>query len=383
MPSHVDGPSGGAESPGELTLAHLAAAALLLVRARLRSWCRLPRPARRLPLRVWVSCAGAVAVISLLTAGLSWLVWQELQRERAVAGGRAAEQARELTRELEADPPLRTLTRELEVTDGRAGRAVAGPAEGDGRGAASGPGGVDLPDQLVAAAAVCLIVLTGVASGALVVRRLSRTSGSGSPGDEPDVDSVDAVPAVTDDVGEQADEPDAVDEPEGEGGIEAVSAAVDGPMADAEEQQPVGREAVAAGAERPALSGYAELGRSFIPGQRIYERRRAPRVAVSIEGRLQWKGGEWPIRVLDLSEGGLRCHVDESGPVRQRLPVARDHVRVAVVLGGRIVSVTGQVAWRRFTTGSTELGVQFGSMPEDDLSRIRQLCFAVAAAGAD
>jgi hypothetical protein len=116
-----------------------------------------------------------------------------------------------------------------------------------------------------------------------------------------------------------------------------------------------------------------------IAGQRIFERRTAPRVDYVHAAELHVRGRVLPVETLDLSESGLRCgaEVASSTPATE-LPKPGDFVRVVFSAADVMVSVSAQVAWQRRIPDGRELGLSFRGLSECDLSAIRAACYGAS-----
>lgn len=375
---------GGQDSVAALpTFSGLAREALRLARARVPRWHpRRAKTGRRLPAAALLRCIAALAIVALLSAGLAWLVWQELEdRELRIGGSGASRAAGPVDRSLEVDPRQRNLTRRPEAAPERAPRAT-----GDGGGRDSGmpvPGsaGKVISGSLLGLAGAGGVLLVGGWAGLVVVRRLSGereleesdrllTQLQGAAEASPEEEVLREAETSADEVrGPQTEPPEVAD-----------------PSAPRLEEEPAERPSVAdeeAALRIPFQAGVAPrpAERSFVPGERIFERRKLERVRVSLSGFLQWKGQDWRITVLDLNETGLRCRIVDGDHQPARPPAERDHIRVAFAAGGSMIAVTGQVAWRRIDAIGTEFGVTLQALPAPVTEQIRSVCSSAALSG--
>jgi hypothetical protein len=87
------------------------------------------------------------------------------------------------------------------------------------------------------------------------------------------------------------------------------------------------------------------------------EQRSADRLALEGAGRVRVRGRWSPMRIVDLSEGGLGCVVDPQVPAERG-----DAAEVELPLDGRTVTVPATVMRRQEAAGGFELGLRFESV---------------------
>ncbi len=115
-----------------------------------------------------------------------------------------------------------------------------------------------------------------------------------------------------------------------------------------------------------------------IAGERLFERRAAPRVDYVHAAELHLRGRVLPITTLDLSESGLRCAAELSSGNPAELPKARDFVRVVFPAAGIMVDVSAQVAWQRCVPDGRQLGLSFRGLSDGHLRAVRAACHGVS-----
>jgi hypothetical protein len=110
--------------------------------------------------------------------------------------------------------------------------------------------------------------------------------------------------------------------------------------------------------------------------ERVYERRRAPRIPVELEGELHWKGGSWPLLVNEVSATGLRFLVEGQpvAPESQQPLAATDAVSLVLTALDQVITINGKVAWRRAEEGATVAGLQFLTLTPEAEAVIVELC---------
>jgi methyl-accepting chemotaxis protein len=100
------------------------------------------------------------------------------------------------------------------------------------------------------------------------------------------------------------------------------------------------------------------------------EQRGLPRVPIHGLTRLRHAGRDHEVRLVDLSESGLRCVVDRSATIR-----LGDTVEVDVPLGeagAQPVSIAATVAHHATDELGTEIGLQFAGVPSEVADRIHR-----------
>ncbi len=102
------------------------------------------------------------------------------------------------------------------------------------------------------------------------------------------------------------------------------------------------------------------------------ERRRYVRVAKTIE--LELRHEEHPIKasMIDLSEGGIRCHLET-----EQLLDPAEIVRARVNLGEGELQVKGEISWIVNEDNSTEMGIKFIELTEKEAQKIRARVYAI------
>jgi hypothetical protein len=95
------------------------------------------------------------------------------------------------------------------------------------------------------------------------------------------------------------------------------------------------------------------------------EARSADRLALQGEGRLHVRGRWWPMRIVDLSEGGLGCVVAPHVAAERG-----DAADVELPLDGQTLTVTATVMRRAEAAGGHELGLRFESVDPAQLLRV-------------
>lgn len=413
----------------ELTLGGLAAEAARLVRARCSAALVRPRPGSaprlarsRTVLRSWIY----VGLIVVLSAGAASLVWQALADLELRSSGQSRTTGADLERRSQTDDQERTLTRRLERdrSAGTSGQTTSGSQAPDA--SASASGGFTVSGPILGFAGSGGVLAAGVGAGLLILRRTRRDSDP-VPGTSADL----SVPPATAEQDELADEAGTADTEEEQDGDATASAddvavepqhidAADGDLADPSAGEAVdalnrppgtgpGHEntrttvarSTGPGGESTApllprqrsaptasvtdalgthlisltdapVAASIKAGSTYDSGQRIFERRQLPRVAVCFKGVLQHKDVEWAVTVLDLSESGLRCRLDDAGT--RQPPKSRDDVRLAFRANGQMIPIRGQVAWRRHDEQGYEVGVAFVTPPGPVAEQLTNLC---------
>jgi hypothetical protein len=111
-----------------------------------------------------------------------------------------------------------------------------------------------------------------------------------------------------------------------------------------------------------------------VAGERLFERRAAPRVDYVHAAELHVRGRALPITILDLSESGLRCGAQPSSCTPAELPKVLQFVRVVFPAAGIMLDVSAQVAWQRCVPDGRQLGLTFRALSEGHLRAIRAAC---------
>lgn len=338
------------------------------------TWLRTHRSA--------LECASLLTAVVVVSMSLSWLSWHATSAAREATGGGAPPAAEstlvaDLTtssvaeRRSGAEPYT---TRRQEHDGAETGRGAAGA----GAPATSGVGG-----EMLSMAAVGAVLLAGLVVARLVLRRYRASAPdaeetAADTGDEHrpadrDEDRAadpDEHPADVPDDEEASGPPDSAGEVPEDPSPDAAAAVPDSDAGDRTD----GPAASTGGGPRrtddyPAGQRYLAEAPTYASRERVYERRAAPRVAYECDGHLRGRQQEAPVTVLDLSETGLRCRSSSTS-----VPKANDYVQVTFPLGGELVTLTGQVSWRRTTADGTDLGVHFQRLSEADSQRLRATC---------
>lgn len=420
-------------APSSPTLRALGREAVRLVVVRLLAATARARhflgAARRAGSRT-VRCLLWTGTVALLTVSLSLAAWKALEDRELRLGGPSADGGVVLEQRSAPVDQERTLTRTVEkgVSAGPKGEADVVDPAASGRSPGADAGFV-LSGKVLGLLGVGCTLAAGAAACLTILRRLTARGRSDRrqppPLPVPDDEALAETREVEDEPGDEHAQ-DATTDVDGPGlaapaeastvlpsSPESVRVAIDGapeipirsegtpqdhPASEAAggavldavdvprrrlETSPVGLET----GSRPSLlaaDGQAltiETPPAYVPGQRIFEQRKAPRVEVCFDGVLQHTTTEWSITVLDLSEDGMRVRLHEDpGGARVRPPKGLDRIRAAFSDAGRLVPVTGQVAWRRYEEGHCLMGVQFGALPPPVLEMVRAICLAEAAA---
>lgn len=105
------------------------------------------------------------------------------------------------------------------------------------------------------------------------------------------------------------------------------------------------------------------------------ERRSAARTMLSGPARLVVDGTECAAALCDISPGGMRVRVEDSGNLKPG-----QYTRIEAPLAGTTVELTGQIAWTRMATPRLlELGIQFGRLSPEAASALKRLLAAGAS----
>lgn len=347
----------------EESFAGLASNAGRLLRARLRRLVRLGLPSGPGHLRAaLVHCAGWLVVVLLVTAALAWTVWQAAVTYRVSVQGPASESVRLLQVSLENVHQIADLERQRErgaapVPDGRA------PGSTDG-GAGGGSGGLKIEGPLLGAIGAGGVLGLGAVAGLVVLRRyrgrleqeLLEPAYDRVGWPEPDADEL---------VPDEVVEPDRF-------GDDSHAADAEPPASWSDRT-----EALKAASERLLRPKVATDDSPVVAAsERVYERRRAPRIPVALAGELHWKGGVWPLLVDEISRTGLRFLVEGQpvAPESQQALAATDGVSIVFSALGADVTVNGKLAWRRAEEGATLAGLQFMTLTPQAEDAIAALC---------
>jgi hypothetical protein len=348
----------------EESLSELARRAARLLRARLRRPRAVVSPGEATPppLRVAVlHCLGPLMAVAMVTVVLAWSVWQVAVNYRLSVAGPASEAVRILEVSLEAARETVDLERQLErdvgrgaaaATDGRAARA-----ESDG----GGGQGLKIEGPLLGAVAAGAVLGVGGLAGLVVLRRYRARLEAEVP--ESAHDLVARSELLLDDIGLEL----------GELAPEAAPATIAAPPATWEERS----SALKAASDRLLHAQVATQDAPvFAASERVYERRRAPRIPVELEGELHWKGGRWPLLVNEISATGLRFLVEGQpvAPDSQQPLAATDAVSIVATALGQVISLNGKVAWRRAEEGATLAGLQFMTLTPEAEAVVAELC---------
>jgi len=294
-----------------------------------------------------------LALITVLSVVVAWLAWNALLDRRLRLGGSATTtsvsfslEAMDTTRQLEADLVRASGSAEAAPgpSDTVAGATAAPPA--------SGGGGLEIDGHVLGGLAAGAALGLGAVVGRIVLRRFRdeleqapQAQATAEDGHRPEHEER-AVETASE---EEQDEPGGVDEDAPDDLSGALGPAVSADLVtvldtsartDAEQAVDRRRET-----ELPDLDDIGQVSGStpatqawqgppqpvYEARERVYERRRAPRVAVRLDGQLHWRGGHWPVTVLDLSDSGLQLTLARrpSAPGRQAPLAAGDHVRVS------------------------------------------------------
>lgn len=327
-----------------------------------------------------------LAVIAILSSVTAWMLWEATVERRVLVGGDAAELRDETT--LLKEPPERRTS--IDSTTARRGGA-AQPADEAPRAAVEQPSAIPGP-ALAAASAGAALVAGGIA-GTVVIRRYRRPRDAQEAPEaawtaDPDrAADDDQVAARRDPVSHRDEEDSRPEQTAGQLGLETefdhLTPAVH--LREAPAEGSVGSGQVEP-ASRRAGAGVAGTGhqptavagsRVQEAGQRVFENRKAPRIPFDGPGQLQWRAGASEVSILDLSEIGLRCRFP-AAVTPGTAPKAPQTVVLAFAVEGRLVDVTGRVAWRKTTSEGIDVGLEFTAMSDDDRQLLRHTCAAAS-----
>ncbi len=99
----------------------------------------------------------------------------------------------------------------------------------------------------------------------------------------------------------------------------------------------------------------------------LHERRRHPRIRRGGEVRLSSPNATVVGTLLDLSEGGVHCLIDNTRPMG-----TTEVLDITVGLESRRITVKGWVAWKRANGRHTELGISFAGLARRDILLIQK-----------
>lgn len=377
------------------SLRELAAEAVGLLRVRMRRR-RAVRPRRldaphRRRRRRRLECLALLALTAVVSLTTAWAVWHTAADYRLRLGESARPERDVLEVSLEETKRNHRLEVAPGASNGRSPHAREGQP-GTARGATDvGARSAGRKDQALevsgpvlggAAAGTTLVV--GWLAGRWVLRRF--------PDD--DVIQQDPNPRKQPPPAQDGEQPVLEDAPD-----RAEDMPVDVPEAEYErheEGRPSGDDAVAdapsgqaAPEEAPRAAPAPPVPpqvRAFEPPayvtrERLYEARKAPRVAVELEGELRWLGERWPITLTALSSEDLtfQASTRPSVPGRRAPLTGGDHVRVVFPGVTGPVETSGQLAWQRAGAGGFAAGVCFATLPAAELERVMAVCAAHGA----
>lgn len=381
------------EPRGPETFAELAAAALRLLGNRVP---RLSRPALvGADPRARLRCLLTLLVITALSLGLAAAVWNAAVDHRLRLSTSGEDGGRDLRVGLEQREQRAVLEAAPARSDGRyrARPGDPGTVRDDFRGRASAAGtapgdGASLSGAALAAPAALLVLLAGLLTGRVVLRRLRAAEATEEDPEQPHRPCADAAADVEPESDEPVDGPDQDDVlPAAAQDVAAdpTQAAQDGPV-DVPEPALVPARAPDPDPAPPARLPEGALPQQrgpapdFAPRQRLYERRRSPRTPLTLEAQLRWLGSEWSVSVLEMNDGGLSLTTATPlvTPGRRNPARAGDHVRVRFGTPLGPVHASAQIAWERRVGGGVSAGLRFTGLSGDDLDRVLALCAAHA-----
>lgn len=318
-----------------------------------------------------LECCVSLTLIAVLSSLTAWVLWEAMVDRRVVIGSDPAAVADEgaATRQ-----PSRghTTIATPEVRRGAGAGAGVGSVR-DSQPRVEGGQPASLPGPALGAAAAAGAVLVGSMAAMLVVRRYRRCDGPDDDLDQPRPEVAVVVPDLEDArdvlVDTAQDAVAVVELPH----ADPVDGAPAGRRAGVDEAQPGrhrGGDGVA-GAGQPEPT--AARHQVHEVGQRLFEKRKAPRIPFDGPGQLQWRDGGCAVRVVDLSEVGLRCRL--AGTVTAgTAPRAPQTVLLAFPVGGGVVDVTARIAWRKVTSEGVDVGLEFTAMSDDSRELLGRTC---------
>lgn len=390
---HLETTSVSDVSP-DWTFRELTVEAVGLLRGRMRRrWAvhlRRGDEARRRRRRL--ECLALLALTAVVSVSTAWAVWHTAAdyRLRFATSSPSAPDVLEV----ELEEPRRDHRLEATASAGN-GRSVHARQGQPGtvrdftdeavRSAGREDQALEVDGPALGVAAACTTLVVGWTAGRWVLRRfpdddVTRDDANARADQAPVEDRKQPVPA--DPAGPDARVPDDVpgqeDERPGEGPPRAEDADA---HASSGQEAPVDapRSAAAAPPVPPEAGGFTPP--TYVARERLYEARKAPRVAVRLESELRWLGDQWPITVTALSSDDLTFQVSTrpSVPGRRAPLTGGDHVRVVFPGSTGPLETSGQLAWQRAGAGGWAAGMRFTRLPAAELEDVLAVCAAHAA----